>query len=204
MKIFDISLPLDEKTPIYPGNPELKIVPKRGATSTHSEITIGSHTGTHLDAPSHVFAKGTSIDKIPLDNFYGKCRVLDMTHCKEFVGVDDLIKSKVKNSERILLKTKNSLRGFKKFHETYVYLHGDAAEFLAKLNVKIVGIDSLSIKKRGSKDTRPHDALLKQKIPILEGINLKKIPKGKYTLICFPLALVGIDGSPARAVLLEK
>ncbi|PIQ77160.1 hypothetical protein COV82_05730 [Candidatus Peregrinibacteria bacterium CG11_big_fil_rev_8_21_14_0_20_46_8] len=202
MKLIDISLPLNAKTIIYPGNPPVKIVPKQGATSTHSEISFGSHTGTHLDAPSHVFKKGMTLDKLPLEDFFGKCRVLDMTHCKEAVRIEDLKKARIKKGERILFKTKNSLRGFKKFRNDYIYLDGDAAEWLAAKSVRLVGIDSLSIKQRGSTDTRPHDALLAKKIPILESIDLKKVVPGTYTLCCFPLAFTGIDGSPVRAVLI--
>lgn len=203
MHFIDISIPLNKKTPIYPGNPAVVFQKKRGAASVHTVITIGSHTGTHLDAPRHVFLRGPSIDALPLERFFGRCRVLDMTHCKKFVSRADVKRARIKKGERILLKTKNSARGFTAFHHEYVFLHGDAAEFLAARGVALVGIDALSIKERGSSDTRPHTALLKKNIPILEGIALRKVAPGSYTLCCFPLAFTGIDGSPVRAVLMH-
>ena len=70
-------------------------------------------------------------------------------------------------------------------------------------NLKLIGIDSLSIKKRGLPDNRAHSELLSKGVPILEGLNLKEVEEGEYTLIALPLAFTGIDGSPTRAVLVE-
>lgn len=205
MKIFDISLPLNEQTIIYPGTTALKITPTRSSVtgSALSEITLSSHAGTHIDAPSHVIEDGQTIDQIPLETFFGPCRVLDLTAVKEGITSQDLESKKIKEGERILLKTDNSNRGFGEFYEDYVYLTSEAAAYLAKLNIKLVGIDSLSIKKRGLPDNRAHRKLLSRNIPILEGVNLKEVDEGEYTLIVFPLAFTDIDGSPTRAVLVK-
>jgi len=111
---------------------------------------------------------------------------------------------KIKINERILLKTKNSLIGFEKFYDDYIYLGGEGADFLASLDVLIVGIDSLSIKKRGSDDHRPHISLLKKNIPIIEGLDLSKVSEGEYDLICLPIKFIGTDASVTRAILIEK
>ena len=202
-KIIDISLLLSDKTIVYPGNPEIKIATIPGKTSTRSEITIGSHAGTHLDAPKHVFENGAGVDKVDLNKIVGECRVLDMTRVKEVIGVDDLKKEKIKKGERILVKTKNSKRGFEKFYDDYIYLGGEAAEFLAKKKIALFGMDYLSVKKRGGPDNRPHTELLRSGVVIFEGLDLSKVKPGKYFFVGLPLKFAGLDGAPARAVLIS-
>lgn len=202
-KIYDISLPLYRGMIVYPNNPLYNVRPVNSRTSFSSEITIGSHAGTHVDAPRHVFKKGATVDQLPVKNLIGECRVLDMTHAKKCVTVQDLQKARIKSGERILVKTKNSQRGFKIFRNDYIYLDGAAAEFLAAKKIKLFGIDYLSIKQKGSDDHRPHTALLAKKIPIFEGLDLSKIKPGKYTFIGLPLRLKDLDGSPARAILMQ-
>lgn len=203
-KIIDISLALSEKTIVYPNNPEVKLETFRGATSTHTKITLGSHTGTHFDAPKHVLEGGVGVDRLDLKKAVGPCRVLDMTRAKEAIGVSDLKKENIKKGERILVKTKNSKRGFEKFYDDYIYLDGEAAEFLAKKQIALFGIDYLSVKKRGGADNRPHTALLKKGIAVFEGLDLSKVKPGKYFFVGLPLKFIGLDGAPARAIILEN
>ncbi|MBI2476107.1 MAG: cyclase family protein [Candidatus Taylorbacteria bacterium] len=206
MKIFDVSLPLNDKTVIYPGNVGLEISAHHEMPeyATHlSKITMGSHTGTHVDAPRHALPTGASLDKIPLETFVGPCRVLDFTKSVGSVSVEDLKREKVKKTERILVKTQNSLRGFTTFYDDYVFLSGDAADYLAELGVALFGIDYFSVKQRGSKDQRPHTSLLSKNIPIIEGLDLSQVPAGSYTLVCLPLKFTGIEGAPARVVLIN-
>ena len=208
MKIIDISLPLNNDTIIYPDNVPISVgihhaMPEY-ATQL-SKITFGSHTGTHIDAPAHCIDGGLTIDKIPLENFIGTCRVLDFSKESDESVTTEMLQSKnIKKNERILLKTRNSTRGFKEFYDDYIYLDGDGAEYLANLEVLIVGIDSLSIKKRGGADVRPHTALLQNNIPIIEGLDLSGVLEGEYELFCLPLNFIGIEGTPARAVLIER
>lgn len=208
MKIIDISLPLNNKTPIYPDNVPLSIDVHHAMPdySTHlSSITFGSHTGTHIDAPAHCVVGGFTLDKIPLETFVGICRVLDFSkETGEAVTLEFLKNKNIKKGERILLKTKNSVRGFKEFYDDYVYLDGDAADYLVNLGILIFGIDSLSVKKRGGADVRPHTSLLEKNIPIIEGLDLSKAEEKEYELFCLPLNFIDIEGSPARAVLVEK
>ena len=205
-KLYDISLALDEKTIIYPGNAPLALedhatMPDK---SSHlSKITMGSHTGTHIDAPKHAIMGGATIDALPLEAFVGPCRVIDCASSKEAITIEDLKREKVKAGERILAKTKNSLRGFEKFYEDFIYLDGDAADYLAELGITLFGIDYLSIKKKGSTDNRSHTSLLSKNIPIIEGIDLSLVSAGEYTLVCLPLKFIGLEGAPARAILLK-
>lgn len=201
--IIDISWPLAQGVAVYPGNPELRIVPQAGKTSAHSEITIGSHTGTHIDAPRHVFTRGKGINTVSLNTIIGPCRVVDCTQAQSAITVADLQPHRILRGERILVKTKNSRLGHKVFYTDYVYLDGDAAEWLAARKIKLFGIDYLSVKQRGSADNRPHTALLGKNIPIIEGLDLHAVKPGKYQLIALPLKFVGLDGAPARVVLVK-
>jgi arylformamidase len=197
-------LPIYDGMPVYPGTIDTKIEPvKSGSgTSVLSNIQMSSHTGTHVDSPVHGIPGGETLKQLDLQSFYGPARVLDMTKCSEAVGVAELQEAGVQAGERVLLKTKNSLAGFDKFRDDFIYLAPDAAEYLGQLGVALVGIDALSIKQRGAKENTSHVALMSRRIPILEGINLKDVEEGEYTLAAFPIALQ-YDGAPARAVLIS-
>jgi len=202
-KIIDISLPLSGKTVVYPGNPKVRFKSLRGKTSDLSEITMGSHTGTHVDAPRHVFKNGRGVGEFALAPFIGPCRVLDLTSVKTVITVADLESHRIRAGERILVRTVNSKRGFKKWRDDYIWLASEAAAFLAKKRIALFGIDALSVKERGSLDNRPHTALLSRGIPIVEGLDLHRVSPGRYFLTVLPLKLSGLDGAPARAVLLR-
>jgi len=195
MRIYDISLPLNNQTIIYPGNPGIFIESYKSIpnySTNLSKITFGSHTGTHVDAPRHVDSSALGIDKIDLAACIGPCRVLDFTEVPEKITVQDLEKHNIKSGERVLAKTKNSL-----------YLDGDAADYLAEIGIILFGIDSLSVKKRGGADTRAHTSLLRKNIVIFEGLDLSQIDPGKYKFVGLPLKFTDLDGAPARAVLIK-
>ncbi len=201
--IIDISLPLNEHTPLYPNNPKVSVATHVGETSTHSLISFGTHTGTHVDTPRHVFPDRDGLESYTLSQFVGKAKVIDMTHVVEKITREDIATAAIASDDRILFKTQNSMRGFAQFYPDYVYVDGDCAEFLAEIGVGLVGIDALSVKQRGSHDHRAHTALLEKNIVILEGINLKDVEPGEYMLVCLPLPFTHIDGSPSRALLLR-
>jgi arylformamidase len=202
--ILDISLPIYAGMPVYPGTAETEIkeVKSGSGSSVLSEITMTSHAGTHIDAPSHSVAGGQSIDEFDLSVFYGPCRVLDLTACQTAVTKADLAGADIQKGERILLKTHNSVRGFADFYPDFVYLEPEAAAYLAEQQIALVGVDALSVKQRGAPDNSSHTNLLAKNIAIVEGLNLAEVEAGSYTLVALPLAFRGLDGSPARAVLL--
>lgn len=202
--IIDISRPIHRGMVIYPSNPELEIEQLKSSTSSSvlSKITIGSHTGTHVDAPTHALDNGKGVDEIPLSSVVGPCRVLDMTSVTDGIMRKDLEDRGIQSGERILFKTQNSLRGYDTFYDDFIYVSPEAAIYLAQIDVVCVGIDSLSIKQRGNPDNTPHTALLEKKIAIIEGINLAEVTEDEYFLVAQPLRLQGVDGSPVRALLL--
>ena len=120
MTIIDISLPLDSYIPVYPGNVPLVVETHHSMPShaTHlSKITMGSHTGTHIDAPSHALARGLTLDQIPLEKFIGEARVLNFTRSVGAIKKEDLAQKDIQPGERILAKTSNSERGFSRFYD---------------------------------------------------------------------------------------
>jgi len=210
MKIYDISIDINNETVVYPNNEPVNIqdfakLPE--ASSNLSKITFGSHTGTHVDAPKHTIADGMTLNKIPLDHFVGDCKVFDFSYLQpgEGIKISDFEKSEmaVNAGDRVLVKTSNSERGFSEFHADFVYLDGDCADWLAEKHIALFGIDYLSVKQKGSDDHRAHDSILSKNIPILEGINLKEIIEDEYEIYCLPLK-VDIDGAPARTILVKR
>lgn len=202
-KIVDISLSLTPGMVTYPNNPELSIEPAEGESSFLSRVSLGSHTGTHVDAPRHVFSGGAGVDMLPLNSMAGPCRVLDFTSEEKSITKGDLEDFGIRTGERLLVKTKNSLRGFQEFFDDYVFLDGDAAEFLAAQHIGLFGIDYLSVKQRGSEDNRAHTELLQKGVVIFEGLDLSEVEAGEYFFVGLPLKLVRLDGAPARAILLR-
>lgn len=209
MKILDISIQIKSGMTVYPNNPAVVIEAAsqiaQGASSDVSRISFGSHTGTHVDAPKHATLGAGDVSTFPLTHFYGPAKVFDMSHLQpgDAVKVSDLEGKDIVAGDRVLFKTSNSARGYDSFYNDFVYVDGDAAEWLAARGVVLVGIDYLSIKQKGSKDNRSHTALLDAGIVILEGINLRDVAEGNYTLAAFPLNIVDADGAPVRAVLLQ-
>lgn len=204
MKIIDISQEIREDMLVYPGDPKTRIervsqIPDKEVNL--SIIKIGSHTGTHVDSPLHINNKGKSILDLPLNYFYGKCLVLDLTYCDKKIDKKDLEKLNIQENTIILLKTKNSEISDENFNKDYVYLTEEAAEYLVNKKTKALGIDYLSVNKFDSND-KVHEILL-EKMPIIEGLKLKNVDSGYYIFSGFPLK-IKLDGSPIRAVLIKE
>lgn len=207
MKIIDISMEIKPNMLAYPGNPKPKIVrcariPKN--ITNESLITLGSHTGTHIDSPFHIRKTGKTTNKIPLASLYGKCRVLDLTRAGMRISKEQLMKYKIKKGEIILLKTENSRKQYKKFRKSFAHLWHDAAEYLAKKKIKTLGIDYLSVDGfRPSGGLPVHHLLITNNITVFEGLYLKNVKPGTYTFAGLPLK-ISCDGAPARAFLINE
>ncbi len=201
MKIIDISLPIKPRMMVYPGNPEVVFEPANSPTSELTKLSFGSHTGTHIDAPRHSKVSDAGIDSYELETFIGACRVIDATHESESISLKTITNNEIHSGERLLFKTQNSVIGFNAWRDDYIYLSGEAAEELARLDIKLFGLDWISVKQRGNPDNRAHTELLSKNIPILEGLDLSKVEPGEYELIFLPLSLADLDGALGRAIL---
>jgi arylformamidase len=204
--LYDISLPVMNGGVVYPGNPEIRIEPQqeiaKGGSSNVSLLSIGSHTGTHIDAPRHIIPDGVGIDRIPLDALIGRAVVCAFGDDVLAVTEAHLRQQPIEGFERVLLKTRNSrfIRE-REFHRDYTYLAPDGAEYLISLGVRLVGIDYLSIEQFHSGHHRTHKTLLGRGVVIVEGLDLSEPAPGAYEMTCLPVLLAGLDGAPARAVL---
>jgi arylformamidase len=203
---IDISVPVRNGMVHWPGDPEFHIEratdQEKGDAATVSRMTLGVHTGTHMDAPLHFIRNARTIDQMPLDATIGTARVIPILD-KESIKREELAGHAISAGERILFRTANSehLWDSDRFDEDFVFISQDAAKYLAECGVRTVGVDYLSV--GGFKQDGPetHEALLGAGIWIIEGLNLEKIEPGEYELVCLPLKLIGSEGSPARAIL---
>lgn len=208
LHIYDVSLPLVSGGLVYPGNPAISITSQQaisqGAGANVSRVDFGSHTGTHVDAPKHFFDNGAGVDSIPLEILMGPARLLAFGDAVTSIGEAELAAHDLTGVTRLLLKTRNSkwlATGSTEFHNDYTYVAPDGAEYLTRLGVRLVGVDYLSIEQFHSGHHRTHRTLLEQGIVIVEGLLLNEPPAGDYHFRCLPLRLAGLDGAPARAVL---
>lgn len=207
MNIYDITLPISEDMPVWPGDPKVSINKKlsiiSGDPCNLSRIDMGSHTGTHIDAPYHFEDNGLRIDQIPMEILIGNARVFNIPAINE-ISLNEVKALDLLNVKRILFKTSNSevwKSNINIFLKEFVAITNEAAEYLVKAGIKLVGIDYLSIEKFGSKTHETHHTLLRNGIIILEGLNLSDITPGDYELIALPLRIKDGDGSPARVIL---
>jgi arylformamidase len=204
-KFLDVSVSLAAGIPAYPGNPEFELQPiKRiaeGGSSNVSKLVMGTHTGTHVDAPRHFFDGAAGVDALPLDLLLGRARVVEITK-RGGIDQEDLAAAGLREDLRVLLKTSNSaLWNGEGFHQDYTYLTEGGARYLADQGVKVVGIDYLSVEQFKKAGGPAHRALLSQSIVIIEGLNLAEAEAGMYEMYCLPLRVAGGDGAPARVVL---
>lgn len=208
MKIYDVTLPIRNGMLVWPGDPgvsiEIKTTVKKDGVG-QSRFSFGSHTGTHIDAPNHFLENATGIDSIDPVKLVGKCTVVDLTSINHSeILPDDIAHIPVTKGSRILFKTGNfQLLKKKTFPHSWVSLSLEAAKFLAKKKIYLVGIDFLGIEKRKSPGHPVHKALLSAGIVNVEGLDLSNVAAGIYTIVCLPLRVVDADGCPARVLLIE-
>lgn len=201
---IDISVPLRTGMVHYPGDPPLTIERvkdiRRGDPATVSFVSMGVHSGTHIDAPLHFSEKGESIEKIPFAAIIGAARVIAIED-GESIKADDLNKYKIAPQEIILFKTRNSEHWKDgRFFKDYVYLSTPAARHLVDRGVTTVGVDYLSVGGFARNEEEVHQILLGASVWVVEGLNLSGLQSGIYEFVCLPLRIEGGEAAPARAV----
>ncbi len=205
-KYIDISWPITENMTAYKDNYVVQIEAVKNFDEhgvRDSLVTMGTHTGTHIDAPAHFMKEGDTINNLDLSAVIGKARVLDCMSCEGVITADDFKKHDIKEGERILLKTRNSLRpATQAFDYNFVYVAQEAAEYLASCNIRSVAIDYLGIERK-QPDHETHMILFQKNIVIIEGVRLADVASGDYELVCLPLLHEGLEAAPARAILIQ-
>ncbi len=200
VKIIDITRPLSEDILIYPGDTPPVFRQEKHGHYLISDLHLSTHTGTHIDAPVHYLETGDTIDTIPLSHVMGTCRVLDVISAGTSITADHL-RGRLDGIGRLLLKT--SFSGTDRFDENYPSLTADAARLITGCDMKCVGIDSPSIESYRC-DGTVHRELLSHGCIIIELLDLSNVEEGDYPMVALPLRLTGLDGSPARVVLIDN
>ncbi|MEO7540173.1 MAG: cyclase family protein [Pyrinomonadaceae bacterium] len=206
--IYDITVPISGETPIYKGDPGVEINSFKsiaaGSSANVSQVAMGVHTATHVDAPNHFIDGAKRVHELDPHKLVGPCRVVEIDQA--VVAIEPEHVGDIEGVSRVIFKTRNSAFWSQPelgFRTDFTYLTPATAKLLVDNDVVLVGIDYLSIEKSGSPGHPVHMTLLEREVVILEGVDLRNVPAGDYELICMPLKYIGGggDGAPARTML---
>jgi arylformamidase len=194
MKIFDISKTISPDMEIYPEDPAPVLTRVQGLEQGNlynvSKLQLGTHTGTHVDPPLHLFSGEMGVSEMPLEPLVGSARLIDMSGIRRPIEPDDI--GKLHAEEILLIKGAND----------GACLTALCAQYFVDNNIRTIGVDSLSI---GAPDEeyKVHHILLHAGIIIIEGLELCDVEAGNFFFICLPLKIANADGGPARAILIS-
>lgn len=210
MRIIDITHKISESMPVYPGTegPKLEIgstYEKNGYKETL--LTMFSHTGTHMDAPAHLFAHRTTLDSFPIDQFIGKGLVIDCSDLQAGQKITmhyiESVKEKADQAEYLLFYTGwDKHWGTRAYFGDYPHITEEVADYLINSRKKGVGLDLISIDPITDGYLHIHRKLLAEnEIVIIENLtNLGKIGSELFTFCALPLKFENSDGAPIRAI----
>jgi arylformamidase len=210
MKIIDISASIYEGMAVYEGDPPFRKEfmsrwePGNPASFQTSLLHMGTHVGTHVDAPRHFHDDAPGIDEVSLEILCGRARVYDVRGRGFRIDSQVLRSLDLKGVKRVVFRTDSEGSSRLSFDPNYAHFTEDAAFLLLDMGIELVGIDSPSIEAYDHPGMPVHHAFLDHEpgIIIVEGLDLSQVQAGDYELICLPLKLLAADGAPARAVLL--
>jgi len=192
---IDITRPLDMDTPVFPGDPKINLEKMMTGSSTITKIKMCSHSGTHLDAPSHYIKNGEGIESVSLHLINGLVKVIDLTGKEGEIQPCNL---NIRNEKRVLIRTGYSL--IKGFDPCYSALSIESAEYIVNSGIECIGIDSPSIEIYEG-DGSVHRMLLSANIAVIELLDLSRAEEGMYIMNALPMPLKKCDGAPLRALL---
>ena len=203
MKVIDLSHIISCGMPVYPGTKSPKIMEVATISSdgfSEREITLSTHTGTHVDAPSHIISNGSTLDCTGTDTFVGRALIIKTDEKNISLEFLKTYEVDLKETDYVLLQTGyNIFWGSEKYFQSYPVLERDAAVWLSEMKVKGIGIDAVSVDSFESIDLPIHRIFLEKGVLIIENLtNLEKVGTLKFQLVCAPLNLEGADGAPAR------
>ena len=212
-RMIDVTLGIAPDMLVWPGNPGVEVEPNQrianGDEANVSELRIGTHTGTHVDPPAHFVEGAPAIDRVPLEALIGPATISDLRRVERPIGRADLDGLGLPEGvERLLLRTDNSDLWRRprpiEFPGDYACLSPEGATWIVEQGIRLIGVDFLSVERRGSPGHPVHHALLENGVVIVEGLDLGEVEPGEYDLVCLPLRILDGDGGPARAVLIER
>ena len=200
--LIDITRKISENTYVYPGDPTYKSNfisnTMAGDISTVTHISMGTHTGTHIDSPKHFYSNGKSLDKYKLEELCGKAWVVEINR-KQEISIEDIENLSIEENDIVLFKTQN----FDGIHpiNNNTHISESTAKYLRDKKIKLVGIDYITIDPIDSTTFPAHQIFLGAGVPILENIDLSNVTEGIYNLYCFPLFIENTEAAPVRAAL---
>ena len=207
--MIDLSHPMTAGMPVYPGtpSPEIKLIARIEEHGFRERrLVFYSHTGTHMDAPSHLLERGKPLDAFPVDRFVGSGLCIDTGRVADGVigwGLLKPFETELSGCDFVLLRTGwGRYWGTSRYHRGHPALSVDAARRLGEFNLKGIGVDALSVDRMDSAEYPVHRILLNQDILIIENLaGLEKLPEGRFgQVFCLPLHLADSDGAPARVI----
>ncbi|MEQ1502839.1 MAG: cyclase family protein [Myxococcota bacterium] len=205
MRLVDISPILSARVAVWPGDvPFSRTINESiaaGANIDLSSITTTVHVGAHTDAPSHYVGDGATIDRRPLDLYFGPCQVIDAPVGRGERVLPEHLYGPIR-APRVLFRT-GTFPDPDRFDEDFAALSPALIEVLAAQGVVLVGIDTPSIDLCHDREILTHHAVARHDLAVLEGIVLAHVDPGIYELVAFPLKIEGADASPVRAVLID-
>jgi arylformamidase len=213
VKIIDISQPVSSTTACFPGDTPFSRKVTLSLQEQHSvnltSLTMSPHVGTHADSPSHIEGDMAGalgmVGTLALEPFAGRAMVIDLSPLQGAIEpscVEEKLKSLPSMPQRLLFKTCRSIR-YDIFEDSYAFFSVQLIETVARLGVRLVGIDTPSVDHIDSKDLKTHHALIAHKMSWLENLDLTNADAGEYFLVALPLKFMELEASPVRAVLFD-
>lgn len=204
-EFIDATIPITASLPVWPGDPppgiiQLQDMQKADACNL-TQISFSVHTGTHMDAPRHFLRDGMTVEELPLWVFEGPCYVVDLGHVEGEILPQHL--EGIPDCQRLVFRTSNTSRRLlhqTQFHTDFCSIGLEAAREIVRRDIRLVGIDYLSIEKFSPPVPEVHQTILGAGIVAVEGLELSQVTPGWWKISCFPLHLPGVEGSPVRAV----
>ena len=213
LKVIDLTHEIRTGMMVYPGDPGVEVnesLTHEAAFCHVDRLDMGTHTGTHIDAPYHFLADGKRITDFPAGTFVGEGVVIDLTEKKagEAITGEDLMpaRDRVRAGDLVLLQTGWCRYFGSEEYLDHPYLSGEAAELLVKWGARIVAVDFLNVDSTRLEQEDAHPALLSKDVLIVENIanSLALDPRKRYLFSFAPLKVAGSDGGPVRAFAIER
>lgn len=203
--MIDISIPFDHGTPEWPGDTPFTCgwswSLADGASVNVSKWTLSPHVGTHADAPLHVSAAGEGADRLPTEPFLGEALVVDLSHVRGAITLEDLRHAGYGvETTRLLVHTGRTV-AHGEFPPSWPALDPQAARTIARAGLRLFGVDCPSVDDRESKALEVHHALFDGGAHVLENLDLRGITPGRWELVALPLKVGALDAAPVRAFL---
>ncbi|MGC1182114.1 cyclase family protein [Legionella sp.] len=204
-RCYDLSTMISNDLVVFPGDPtyctEVVSSLEKGDTFNLCHMHLGNHAGTHIDFPAHTIKNHKTSSDFPLEFLIGPGIIIQVPPTEKSVTKNFVARQSIMSSDIVFFKTANSqISKHAPFTEQYVYIEPDAAIELLQKGVKIVGIDYISVDAYDDANLTVHNTLLSKEVLIVEGLELRDIPEGRYEIYIMPLNIPNMDGLPARVL----